>query len=111
MLTPSAFTGTLRLDEVVPFELLFVGDVPGIKMYGACIYARKRTSRQSRLCACRMGWLRFWIRCDYALKEDCMRKSNCDMLQLHLAVVACRRVCCELLWQKHRELWLTSPSA
>ena len=43
MLTPSAFTGTLRLDEVVPFELLFVGAAPGIKMYGACTCAREQS--------------------------------------------------------------------
>ena len=72
MLTPSAFTGTLRLDEVVPFELLFVEAAPGIKMYGACTCARKRTSRETRLCARRMGWLPCMTSCVCALTEHRM---------------------------------------
>ena len=92
MLTPSAFTGTLRLEGVVPFELLFVGDVPGIKMYGACTCDRARTSRKPRLCARRMGRLHCMTSCVHAFKEGCTRKSSSDMLWLHLAVVACRSV-------------------
>jgi hypothetical protein len=92
VLTPSAFTGTLRLDEVVPFELLFVGAVPGIKMYGACTCTRVRTSRKSQLCARRMGWLHCMTSCVRALEEHRMRQSSSDWVRLHLAEVACRRV-------------------
>ena len=63
-----------------------------------------------RLCARCMGWLHRMASCVCTPKECCTHRSSSDVLRLHVAVVACRRECRQLMWQGHAELWLTSPS-